>query len=415
MAVLPWAVHLNRWAIIPTVVPTMTAATCLALVWALENRSSRGIVFAALLAALTVASYHSMKVYVPLICLAAICVYWQRLVQIPKEALAYAMTVFLVIAGPVFWLSVRDPGGGARVAQTSVFKTHDFSIPLMAEQYLAYFSPAFWFIRGDQNPMHLPPEQGLVPWTIAPLVIAGLLWLGYSAVKSPSTSVRRASLFLLSLILLYPLPGAFTIPNPHVLRAVHILPVAALLTGIGTGVVIDHILTQSTRMRSGLRIALGAALLLVLCAGTIELKGRFESYFSEYPDEVAEEFHYGMEDALAYVEGVEHDYDEVWIRHQNSAYIYLLFYRRWDPSDVHRGLIVRRNPPDWNVVESIGRFRFGDPPDFVGQEVLLVTSEPAGRLAYGVMKGLSGDKTILVIQDFRQELPDGLYVHSSTR
>jgi hypothetical protein len=284
----------------------------------------------------------------------------------------------------------------------------------MAEQYLAYFSPAFWFIRGDQNPMHLPPGQGLVPWAIAPLVIAGLFWLAYSAVKNPSSALRRVSLLLLIMLVLYPVPGAFTIPNPHVLRAVHVLPLVALLTGIGTGVVIEY-LVNTPRMRSGLRNALAASLLVVLLACAVEVAGRYESYFTGYSGEVAEEFHYGMPDALAYVEAIEGDYDEVWIRHQNSAYIYLLFYRRWDPSDVHRGLVVRRNPPDWNVVESIGRYRFGDPPGFVAQEVLLVTNEPAGRPAYGVVKGLSGDRAILVIQDFRQELPEGLSVRSSKR
>ena len=402
IALLPCAVHLSRWAIIPTVVPTMIAATCLALMWALENRSSRGIVLAALLAALTVASYHSMKVYVPLICVAALVVYWRQLIRIPLEALAYASVLFLAIAGPIFWLSARDPGGGARVAQTSVFNTHDFSFGLMVDQYSAYFSPALWFVRGDQNPMHLPPGQGLLPWALAPLVFAGLIWLAYNVIREPSAPLRRVSYFLTAAIVLYPIPGAFTLPNPHVLRAVHILPLAALAAGIGMGVTIDYIRSESARLRSPTMVrSLVAALFLILVLGAVELSNRYDRYFGEYPREVAEEFHYGMGEALAYVKMIEADYDEVWIRHQNSAYIYVLFYREWDPSDVHRNLVVRRNPPDWNVVESIGRFHFGDAPGFQRQETLFMTYEPSGVPAYEVVAGSSAGGRTLVIEDRR--------------
>ena len=65
----------------------MVALTMLAVVWTLNRRSARGLVAAALAASLTIASYPTMKLFVPLLLCAAAAIYWRTLRDLDREAL----------------------------------------------------------------------------------------------------------------------------------------------------------------------------------------------------------------------------------------------------------------------------------------------------------------------------------------
>src|SRR3712207_9062639 len=82
----------------PATVPTMVTLTLLAFVWTARRRSDRGIVATAALAALTVLAYPTMKLYVPLLGLAALLLYGGPIARLRREALLYAALVFLAVA-----------------------------------------------------------------------------------------------------------------------------------------------------------------------------------------------------------------------------------------------------------------------------------------------------------------------------
>jgi 4-amino-4-deoxy-L-arabinose transferase-like glycosyltransferase len=399
IALSPWHVHLSRWAIIPTVVPTMTALTLLLLVWAVRRRSARGIVAAGLVAGFTVAGYHAMKLYVPLLLGAVAAVYARTLARMNREALAYAAVVFLIIAGPILYLTVRDPGGGARLAQTSVFRAREVDALVLARQYLAYFSPRFLFVAGDGDPMHTPAGAGVAPWATLPLLVAGLVWLGWAALRPAPSWTRGAARLLLLALVLYPAPGMLTVPTPHTLRAAHLLPLLALIGGVGGVALWDCGRRLLAPVAPAVRWGAAAA---VLAAGALalgELAGRYHHYFTAYPRAVARHFQYGLREALAYARAHEQEYDEIWVTDANQPYIYVLFFSRWPPSDVHRHLVVRRDPPAFNEVQAIGRYRFGPLPDTTAAALapLFTVFDPAGRAAYTVRGGAVDGRRLLFI------------------
>ena len=84
----------------------------------------------------------------------------------------------------------------------------------------------------------------------------------------------------------------------------------------------------------------------------------------------------------------------------NQPYIYVLFYARWPPSEVHHMLEVKGDPPAGIRVERIGRYRFQTPPDLRPEELdlLQVSRDPEGRPMYEVRGGkvLSGERILLV-------------------
>jgi 4-amino-4-deoxy-L-arabinose transferase-like glycosyltransferase len=182
IAISPWHVHQSRWAIPPVMVPTMVIATLLAFVWAIKRLSGRGLVIAGVVAGLTVASYPTMKLYVPLLLLAVAIVYWRALLRFRRADLAYAALAFLLITWSIYYLSLRDPGGRARLEIVSVFRNRSQAVGagLLLKQYLSYFSTDFLFVKGDGDMMHTPAGFGVETRALAPLLLIGLLCLGYA-------------------------------------------------------------------------------------------------------------------------------------------------------------------------------------------------------------------------------------------
>jgi 4-amino-4-deoxy-L-arabinose transferase-like glycosyltransferase len=394
LAISPWHVHLSRWAIIPTVVPTLVAATMLLLVWSIRRRSNRGIVAAALVAGLTVASYHAMKVYIPLLGFATVLVYGRRVFKMKREALVYAVGLFMLIAGPILYLTLRDPGGGARVAQTSVFREQGADLVVLARQYLAYFSPHFLFVSGDGDPMHTPAGYGVELWSMLPLLAAGLSWLIAAAVRPSMVRHRQAAGLLLLALVLYPVPGSITVPSPHTLRAAHLIPLAALVAAGGAGALVDALRKLfSSRAPAFVRGALAVVLLTGAAGFGGEAFGRYRNYFVDYPAQSAPYFRYGLRQALTYARAHQDEYDAVWVTGINQPYIDVLFYSRWPPNDVHRHLQVRRNPPWFNQVDGIGKYRFREEPDTGPTQLALLytVSYPNGGVAWEVRGGTTDD------------------------
>ena len=117
---------------------------------------------------------------------------------------------------------------------------------------------------------------------------------------------------------------------------------------------------------------------------------------------MAEPWQYGLEEAIGYAREREAQYHAIYIdgRNMNQPYIYVLFYARWPPSEVHQTLEVKRDPPAGIGVEGIGRYRF-QTPDYRPEEldVLHVIRDPEGRPRYEVREGEavpSGERVLLV-------------------
>src|SRR5438067_13883270 len=113
----------------------MMALTILLIAWSIHIRNNRRIVGATIAAGRTIGSYHTMKVYVPLLGLAALVIYGRTVIRLKREALFYAVVLLIIIGGPVLYTSILDPGGRARADQVSVLKVPDAGPALVVQQY----------------------------------------------------------------------------------------------------------------------------------------------------------------------------------------------------------------------------------------------------------------------------------------
>jgi hypothetical protein len=347
-----------------------------------------------------------MKLYVPLLLVAAFLVYGKVIRHLKREALGYAAVVFVIIAGPILYLSLADPGGRARLQQVSAFQTANVSLRFLASQYLAYFSPWVFFVSGNGHPAQssTPPGLGVELWSVLPFVLAGSIWLLEAIVRPGRPEDRQSALFLLAALALYPVPGSLTVPAPHLTRAIHLIPLLAIFAAAGAAAILDFTrrVGRQAPARTGWVVS-ALPLLITLVPIGLELFVRYEDYFHEYAkrEDVLQYFQYGLDRALGYVRAREGDYDEIWVTDTNQPYIYVLFYSRWPPSDVHQSLQVQRNPPAFNEATVIGKYHFGDPPHVKLDELVLLFTvyDPTGRAVYEVRGGETLDqKNILLVR-----------------
>lgn len=394
VALSPWHLHLSRWAIPPATVPT-TIALALALhVRTARTGRGRDALAAAAAAGLAVLSYPTQRVYLPLVGLAGLLVYRPRLRRLPLRVVGPAAALFLVLAGPTFLVQVAEPATRARAEQVSLFQRSGVAPGRLAEQYLAYFSPEFLFVRADGEPMHLPTEGGLEPWAALPLLLLGLGRLARAALPGSTDPARRPARLLLAALALYPFPGCLTVPAPHTLRAAHLIPLLAALAAVGAVVLARWARRTAASARSsvsrGLPVALAGGLAALLGS---ELAVRDRAYFVENPTKLVRGFQVGAGEAVEYALAHEAAYREVWVTGIRRAYVYVLFYAAWPPDDARRNLRVERAPPAPNRVRALGNYRFEDPPDEVirALPVLYAVRAPDGEVAYEVRGGSSGD------------------------
>ncbi len=406
VALSPWAIHRGHFAIPPSIVPTMVVGTLLALVWTMRRSSSIGVVLLAVVATLTVDTYPTMKLYVPLLLIAGACIYAPAVRRIDTRAFVCAALVAIVGVGPIYYLSLADPAGRARFDQVSVFSAGLANPLFLARQYMSYLSPHVLFLSGNGHPAQTPtpPGAGIEPLTTAPLLLAGLLSLAGMVIWSRRGEQRQSALVVLAALALYPIPGALTLPSPHLGRAVHVIPLLALIGGLGAVAMAICLRQLAGQSRSLARAAVvSTAVLFTLSIGA-ELSARYRDYFLAYPRraDVLQYFEYGLEPALRYAFTHEAEYDEIWVADTNEAYIYVLFYGRWSPGVVHNILRVQRHPPEFNEVEALGKYHFGDASGLKALHLPVVDTvvDPTGHARYEVRGGVvdAGSRRILLIE-----------------
>ena len=174
--------------------------------------------------------------------------------------------------------------------------------------------------------------------------------------------------------MLIPFPGALTLPSPHTLRALQIVPMAALLAGIGAVALFRLIWTALDARRSAPgRLAMVIVIVASVCVAGLQLRDQYRNYLVTYPDQIAGSFQDGGLQIAGYVYDQRNAYDRIYFTGLNQTYIYLLFAGPWNADDVHNSLQVQRRPPNFNTVTGLDNISFTDPPssltDRAGQEL----------------------------------------------
>ncbi len=289
--------------------------------------------------AVSIYFYRSIWVFVPLVTIVLHAAYRRIFIFDYRKEFVLGCIVFLIVLAP-FLPSAFSREGFTRQAQVNVFtnsgdKVYESAvkqlnsgntmiskiqynrrvvyIQTIAANYLLHFGPNFLFLQGDGNPRHGVSGMGLMYLWELPFLIIGLFCL--------SKINKKIAIIILAWILIAPIPSALSVPSPHALRSLNILPMPQLLVALG----ILFIFHRWSKYRKYLLTGI-----IVLC---VAFFARYlHLYYHVTPNLAASSWADGYKQLVAYTATNSSSYDKILVSgHYWQPYIYFLFYTRYDP------------------------------------------------------------------------------------
>lgn len=312
---------------------------------------------------LSLFSYYSFKLLVPLFVFGLVFLYFKQINRIKRPVLILSLAIFLIFLS-VSVLGDFVSGGGRRAADAAIYNSENlvafrntqledklpqpwgrainnrlgFLATQFSQNYLGYFSTTFFASpnRPDSTLYNLPGEWLLSVWEV--LLIA-------SAVFFLIRKVPDYSKLLILWLLLTPVPGALTRDYLHAQRVETLLFLAPLLTSFGAYLIYNGL--KGNLKRKGFAIILGIVVIYSLFY-------RVDHYLFHTFTHNLGGVHYGYQEIVSYTEANKDKYERIIFTKENSEpQAYVAFFTKWDP------VLYQRDAQNWKHFEREG-FKFLD-------------------------------------------------------
>lgn len=348
------------------------------------------LVCGGVVAALSVYTYGSMRVFMPLLTLVTIYCYREVLAaalraRANRATLAAAVAAAIIVLTPMAWLTVTEWNHvTARALQVSVFHDSESLIEALvtcAKQFAAHFGPSWLVTEGDPYIIQSPRGFGQLNACLLPFLLLGM----YFALRGRRAHPIHA--ILLGWLAIHPLAAAVSQGGPHALRSACGLPVFQWIAAIGCHTIITKLCATDGRRRL---LAVGCASALIVNAGFFT-----RAYFVDWANDprVAAMYQEDLCDAMREIRPMVAEHDRVFISdqrdfdrywHSAEAYIVALLVLPIAPEDFHTWtkMVRYERPTDgFHRVDSFGPFVMTTLPEVLdesfrqhpGQSALIVT------------------------------------------
>jgi len=241
LAISPWHLQFSRGGFEVNLAVFFFLLASLLVVLYLKEKNFIYLSTGYLFYVLTIYTYDSYRILSPLVLIMlTLLIFW----KMPKHRIKLILlgAFCLLLFFPILLFSLTA-NGMARFSQTSAFIEYPARnllekikiYPMVfIKNYFSYFSSDYLFIFGDGIGRHQLPGFGLLfSWQL-PFILAGL----YSLIKEKKSYLTY---FILGILVLSPIAGAFARPSPHTLR--NLLSVVSFisLSSIGIIIILDKI------------------------------------------------------------------------------------------------------------------------------------------------------------------------------
>lgn len=346
LAISPWHIYISR---LGHEVNAGLSFAVFAILFFLKAVNSKKIIFIILSSVffgLTLYTYQSEKVFVPLMVLVLGFIYKDNLLKM-KRGLLVSIVLGIIIIIPITFATL-SPQALIRFKGTSAFSDESFykisadkvlkfksegnifgeiynnrrlvPLKIFTANYLSHFNPKFLFFNGGNESFKAPNLGLLYVWEF-PFLILGIIYL----LKRHNKTTK----LLLSLWLLI----AFVAPSlatgaPHAMRAFNVLSVPQILTALGIIGVINFIKERKLK---------GALNIFYLCMAVIitySLANFYKEYFYTFPKNQSSSFQYSLHNSIKFVLNKEKNYDKIIFSNEGNlyqSYMFYLFVSKYDP------------------------------------------------------------------------------------
>ncbi len=339
VAISPWHIHQSRSAMLVMVsLFTMQAGT---VCFILGSRRSLFWIIAAIMLALATYSYYGMRLIIPLWSVVLI-IYFRHQIKKKLPIFLLATVTGIIILTPLITAFLKEPNvvfGRARTV--SIFYDRGVTLKLwelttedqsrntiltrffhnkfnhyaaeISKRYLSHFDGEFLFLSGDKALPFYIPGMGVLYF-----IDSLFLYFGFYIIMTKSSRKR----LLIWWILLSILPAALTFQTPSHNRTFP--AVFAFCSFAALGLV--SVLSISQRFK-----------LLIISIVTLLYTGNISYYLWQYyrvlPLNFADQWSYGLKEIVNFSNQPDNQSKTIIVLPKtNVAYIYFLFYDRFDPS-----------------------------------------------------------------------------------
>lgn len=334
LTISPWHILYSRGTFEGNLGLTLFAFGFLYLLKFSEKYTVLNLSLAALLFILSMYSYQSERLIVPLLGLVAFVLLLKKIISLKvKLVIPILLSIFLML--PILSLSFQ-PGSYHRAFGVSIFSRESMppgwiegepaSILInnqvflrsrqIAALYLSYFSPRNLFSEGDANLQRGVENFSVFYGSLLPALVSGLI-LAFKDRR------QQGIVLLFTWVLLAPLPAALTSDPFHTYRSLLLYFPLTMIMGAGLFQIFKILRFRIFRL----------AILSILF---LNLSLFLYSYFVITPVVRAKEWDYGYKEIAEFI-STQKDYEKVVIDDQKTeGYIHFLFFNKVNPEIYHR-------------------------------------------------------------------------------
>lgn len=355
-------------------------------------------------------TFNSARIFVPLLLLGFLIIYWSKLWPAKKWVILTGFVTVILIAPILPHLLSKE--GQLRFREVNIFtdletvqkaneriavdqntwwantlhnRRVSFAL-LYLQHYFDHFNPEFLFIKGDGNPKFSLQDVGeLYLWEF-PFFFAGLYFL--------FKQKNRTTIFVIFWLLAAIAPAATARETPHALRIENSLPTWQMISALG-------ILGLAQNLQSKGRLIGKLFMPFLILVVFLNFYYYLHNYYNHYPREFSNEWQYGYKEAISYISQIEQNYDQIVVTEAlGRPYIYLLFYKKYDPEKYWQSGKVEKDAFGFYHVASFDKYFFSS-RELVKREgkTLFVASPsdvPSDAKILKIIQLLS-DKPVLII------------------
>jgi len=363
MAVEPWSLFLSRGAFEANLAPALIVSGVYFFLKARSNPSF--LIPGSTLLGLSVWTYNSARIFVPLLIIVLAVIYWQNIKKgfsVSKRTVVFPLLIVFFFLAPMFfqlfrpagfarygWVAILDEGAINKILDLRLKINAPYPIPrlisnkatyfakIFTKNYFSHFSPEFMFFKGGTNYQFSVPDRGLIYFLNLPFFVLGLIYL----IKNYKNKSHQ---LILTWFLLSPIASSLTREAPQVLRSAVMLPMPMVISALGFGWVIKNKWAVT-----------GYVLALLLF-----LENYLTAYFTEYRLNYSWSWQYGYKEAVNYIKENYEKYDKIIVtKKYGEPHEFLLFYLQYAPSKfVNDPNLVRFFQSNWYWVDRFDKFYF---------------------------------------------------------
>ena len=388
LAVSPWHLQVSRAGFEANIGLFFSVAAFTTLLYSLLNQNhprTKNLLFivSAILFGLTVYTYHSQRIFMPLMIIATFLIFKKEFLQMPKKLVITAVITILILVLPAVFLVPQE--AIVKRLQATSFQPRQLDIDRAAnlidddnqenfplanilhnrriifaqtyfKNYLSHFDLNFLFVKGDYNLRHHIEGMGMFYIFQLPLILIGIylsilnentpaFMPGMKAASSEEKrtlasrlgeSIKRRSkqsMFLLSWLLLSPIPSIAGDANPHAVRSLTMIVPLTIFSAVGFTQIYNYLSFKKFFLTPAFSLPTIATTVAGLIIFHLSLFTYLHNYLRHYPNQSSSSWQYEYLQAVNKTEDLKSQYSKINIGPNiEQAYIFWLFYLKYDPT-----------------------------------------------------------------------------------